>query len=120
MLRTLFIRRKVESSGYMVSEDSILLIPSYVEKVLEWPLLRSGKELSVYLWVANYYRDYLPDLVKLTAGLNRVKTKGVIDWSDNMINDFQKVQKLFSGAQCRASPDFSGNALPFIHSPMSS
>ena len=42
MLRTLFIRRKVESSGYMVSEDSILLIPSYVEKVLEWPLLRSG------------------------------------------------------------------------------
>ena len=28
--------------------------------------------------------------------------------------DFQNVKRLFSGLQCKAAPDFSENALPFI------
>ena len=71
-------------------------------------------ELSAFLGFANYYSDFLPDFVKLTAELNTVKTKCVIKWNENMINDFQKVKKLFSGGQCRAAPDLSENALLFV------
>ena len=69
---------------------------------------------EAFLGFANYYLDFLPDFANLTAELNTVKTKCVIEWKENMVNDFQKVTNLFSGAQHRAAPDYSEHALPLI------
>ena len=36
--KTCLFKKKVEYFGFVVSEDGSSLIPSYVEKVLEWTL----------------------------------------------------------------------------------
>ena len=71
--KTCLFRSKVEYLGYEVSKEGIKLIPSYVDKVLNWPTLKTGKELAAFLGFTNYYREFLPDLAQMTADLNTEK-----------------------------------------------
>ena len=50
----------------------------------------------------------------MTAGLNAVKSKKVIEWNENLLHCFNMVKTMFARAPCRASPDFSVNSKPFI------
>ena len=38
--------------------EGVKLIPFYVQKITEWPLPQTGKELSAFLGFTNYYRDF--------------------------------------------------------------
>ena len=51
---------------------------------------------------------------KSTAGLNAIKSKKSLEWTAALINDFNAIKTMFATAPCRASPDFSVNAKPFI------
>ena len=67
-----------------------------------------------FLGYTNYYREYLPDFAKMTAGLNVVKSKKIIEWDENLVHCFNAVKTMFAQAACRASSDFSVNSKPFI------
>ena len=55
----------------------------------------------------NYYHKFLVDFAKRTAGLNAVKSKKSIEWTEELVNDFNVVKEMFAQAPCPASPDFS-------------
>jgi len=40
------LHREVEYLGHLVSEAGIQMIPSYVKKILDWPLPQTGKQLK--------------------------------------------------------------------------
>ena len=103
-----------EYLGHLVSAEGVKLIPSYVQKITEWPLPQTGKELSVFLGFTNYYCDFLPGFVNVTAELNSVKNNRLIVWTPEMINNFNTLKQMFAAALCRATPDFSPTAKPFI------
>ena len=107
-------RSKVEYLGYEVSTAGIKLIPSYIDKVVNWPQPSTGRELAVFLGFNNYYSEFLPDFAKMTAGLNAVKTKKIIEWTEDLIHCFNVVKAMFTQAPCRASPDFSVHSKRFI------
>ena len=65
------------------------------------------RELVVFLGFTNYYREFLLDFVKMTAGLNAVKAKKIIEWNENQVHCFNSVKTIFTQAPCQASPDFS-------------
>ena len=73
--KTCLFRSKVEYLGYEVSKEGIKLIPGYVDKVLNWPTPKTGKEQAAFLGFTNYYREFLPDFAKMTADLNTEKSK---------------------------------------------
>ena len=50
----------------------------------------------------------------MTAGLNAVKSKKIIEWNENLVHCFNGVKTMFAQAPSRASPDFSVNSKPFI------
>ena len=77
--KTCLFRSKVEYLGYEVSTAGIKLISSYIDKVVNWPQPATGRDLAAILRFTNYYCDLLPDLAKMTAGLNTVKSKKIIE-----------------------------------------
>ena len=95
-------------------------MPSYVNKITEWPLPTTGKELAAFLGFCGYYREFLPGFATITANLNEVINKQVLTWSQSMIENFNTLKQMFVAAPCRAPPgakpfiltiDFSMNAL---------
>ena len=43
-----------------------------------------------------------------------MKSKIIIEWTEELVNDFNAVKNMFAQAPCRASPDFSVDSKPFI------
>ena len=74
----------------------IKLIPSYIDNVVNWPPPSTGRELAVFLGFINYYSEYLPDFFKMTAGLNAMKTKKIIEWNENLVHCFNAVKTMFT------------------------
>ena len=57
--KTLFFRSEVEYLGHLINAEGIKLVPSYVQKLLDWPIPATGKELSAFLGFAGYRNFYL-------------------------------------------------------------
>ena len=112
--KTHLFQEEVEYLGHLVNAEGIKLIPSYVQKITEWPLHQTGKELSAFLGFTNYYLDFLPGFANFTAELNSVKNSRLIVWTLEMISNFNTLKQMFTAAPCRATPDFSPTANPFI------
>ena len=56
--KTCLFRSKVEYLGYEVSTEGIKLIPSYVDKVVNWPQPAIGRDLAAFLGFNNYYQEF--------------------------------------------------------------
>ena len=112
--KTHLFQEEVKYLRHLVSLDGIKLIPSYVQKVIDWQLPQTGKELSAFLDFTNYYRDFLPGFENVTANLNNVKNCRTITWTPEMENNFNTLKQMFATALRQATPDFSPTANPFI------
>ena len=82
--KTHLFQEEVEYLGHLVNAEGVKLIPSYVQKITEWPLPQTGKELSAFLGFTNYYRDFLLGFANVMAELNSVKNNKLIVWSLEM------------------------------------
>ena len=66
-----FMRTETKYLGRVVSAGGIRPDPQAVEKVREWMPPRNKEELQSFLGFANYYRDFIPFMLKK---LNRCRT----------------------------------------------
>ena len=73
--KSFLFSREVRYLGRLVSEDKINLLQSYVDKITQWPLPTTVKELLSFLGFAGYYREFSPGFAKVTENLNEVKNK---------------------------------------------
>ena len=60
----------MEYLGHKISKGSVLMIPEYVQKIKDWPILKSGKEVATFLGFAGYYCTFIPQYSTLTIRLN--------------------------------------------------
>jgi len=64
------LQAQVEYLGHLVSEKGIEMVPSYVQKIVDWPLPQTGKQLKQFLGFVGYYRGFIPDIADLTFEMN--------------------------------------------------
>ena len=77
------MQSKVEYLGHLVSSEGISMIPSYVDKILEWKLPSTGTELKSFLGFCGYYRSFIKDFAHLTCEMQKMKNaKGAVEWTD--------------------------------------
>ena len=99
--------------GHLVSAGGIAMVPSYVDKVLEWPLPATGKDLRSFLGFCGYYRSFIPEFAHLTAEMNKLKNEVTINWPQTGIEKFNKLKSLFKDSPVRGYPDYT-NPEPFV------
>ena len=72
--------REVGFLGVVIGEDGARMEKEKVQGVVEWPMLKSVKEVQKFLGLANYYRQFVKDFAKIARPLHEV-TRKEIKWS---------------------------------------
>ena len=69
--------------GHVLSADGISANPEKVDKVKDWPVPSNAKELHLFLGLASYYCQFIPNFAHLAKCLHQLvgptnvkKTKG--------------------------------------------
>ena len=89
------------------------MIPEYIQKIKDCPILKTGKEVAMFLGFARYYRTFIPQYSVLTNGLNGIRKAARFLWNEEIERDFIEVKKAFTKGGIQAFPDF-GVGDPFI------
>ena len=107
-------KQSVEYLGHLVSAKGIQMIPSYVERVLEWPLPRNAQDLRSFLGFTGYYRNFIKKYGELTVRLNNHRNdKQAIEWTEQEMQDFENLKLAFRDQPVRGFPDYDSKE-PFI------
>jgi Reverse transcriptase (RNA-dependent DNA polymerase)/RNase H-like domain found in reverse transcriptase/Integrase core domain/Integrase zinc binding domain len=106
-------QEQVEYLGHLVSQEGIRMVPAYVQKILEWPLPQTGKQLKQFLGFIGYYRSFIPDVADLTFEMNDMKKANKLIWSEEVKQKFEKLKSRFETAPLRVYPDYNSDQ-PFI------
>ena len=53
--------KEVEFLGVIIGEDGVRMKKEKVQRVIEWPVPKSMKDIQKFLGLANYYRQFVRD-----------------------------------------------------------
>ena len=84
--------------GKIVSRDGVSVNPENIEKVKNWPVPGSVKDVEKFLGFLNYHREHIPGYAELTSTLYELTgSKAVFQWNDERQTVFENLkQKLIS------------------------
>ena len=74
---------KVREVGFLrviIREDRVRMEKEKVQEVIEWPVLRNVKDVQKFLGLANHYRQFVKDFVKIAKPLHNM-TRKEMKWS---------------------------------------
>ncbi len=97
------LQTKVEKLGHLVSEEQ--MIPSYIQKILEWPIPTTRKQLKQFLGFIENYLSFIPDISNLTFKMNSMKAQPQLVWDENTLRKFKTLKQRFQEGPFRAYPD---------------
>jgi hypothetical protein len=107
-------KNEIEYLGHLVSAKGIQMIPSYVDRVMEWTLPKTAQQLRSFLGFTGYYRGFIRKYGELTVRLNAHRNdKDEIKWTDIEIQNFEELKKAFKEQPVRGFPDYESQH-PFI------
>ena len=104
---------EVQYLGHLVSAQGIRMIPSYVQRILDWPMPRTGKELRSFLGFTGYYRSFIKDYAHLTCNMNKMKNGKLLEWNEDTKQKFKQLKECFKKEPVRGYPQYN-NPEPFI------
>ena len=82
------------------------MIPEYVQKIIDWPIPKSCKEVTTFLGFAGYYHTFIPQYPALTNRLNGIKKPEKFLWNKDIGQDFVELRRAFTKGGIKAFPDF--------------
>ena len=68
----------------------------YVDKIVNWPVPKTPKELSSFLGFCGYYRTFIKDYFILTGEMEGVKRMKEFEWTEEMNNSFNILKEMFN------------------------
>jgi len=103
-----FFKEEILFLGYIVTRDSIKPNPKTIEKVKNFPLPKTMKEVRSFLGLASYYRRFVHNFARIARPLHeQLQTTKKIPWTDEATKAFNELkQKLTTPPVLLAKPDF--------------
>ena len=115
--KTHLFKQSAEYLGYEVDAEGIHMQEGYVEKILQWPVPETVKQLASFLGFTGYYRSFIPQYAQLTTEMNSQKKKKVLEWTPEMETKFTMLKDLFARKPIRAYPRFGEDEAMFMVTP---
>ena len=107
-----FFTREVDFLGYRVGVDGVSMDPSRVSAIQEWPVLKSFRDIQVFLGFANFYRGFIhrysavvAPITDLLVGMKAGKKTGPFEWTEEADAAFRTLKDCFSDAPMLAHFD---------------
>ena len=67
--------REVRFLGVIIGPDGVRIEKKKIQGVVDWLVLKSVKDVQKFLWLANYYRQFVNDFVKIVKLLHEMTRK---------------------------------------------
>ncbi|KAI5666377.1 hypothetical protein M9H77_16230 [Catharanthus roseus] len=84
---------KVNFLGHVVTREGITVDPAKMEAVTRWTPPKSPIEVSSFLGLAGYYRQFIKDFPKIAGPLTQLTRKAVeFKWSEKCEKSFQELK----------------------------
>ena len=126
--KSFFFQMEVSFLGHVLSAKGILPNPEKVDKVWDWPILKTSKEVHSFIGLASYYRRFIPNFAKWSRPLNvlimppahqakvcrsEMKKSELTEfmWSKECQEGFDALKNALTTAPVLAYPDYTQ---PFI------
>ena len=104
---------KIMFLGHILSENGVQVDPSKTEKVQNFPIPKTQKELRGFLGLCNYYRRFVLNYAKMCVPLNKLLKKDVkrnftnSDWSDECQKAFETLKNALVSPPILRFPDMN-------------
>ena len=103
-----FCSQEVEFLGHVVSPQGVSVDPKKVDKVANWPVPTSKREVQQFLGLANYYRRFVENFARIAKPLHRLTEKTAqIDWSMECQAAFEKLRQKLVTSPILVFPDMT-------------
>lgn len=106
-----YFKESILFLGFVVTRNTIEPNPETVNKVKNFPIPKSIKQLRSFLGLCSYYRRFVPNFAKIARPLhNQLKTTKKIPWNDEATSAFNTLKECLTTEPVLRKPDFN---LPF-------
>ena len=104
--KTNLFQTTVSYLGHRVNEKGTQMEPNYIEKIVMWPVPKTVKELNTFLGFTGYYRNYIREYPRLTAGMNKQRKEKILKWNPQLQEDFENLKTTFTTNPLRSYPRY--------------
>ena len=108
-----WFREEVKFLGHIVSRSGLKKAPEYVEKVLDFPVPQTVRQLREFLGLVNFQRKFIPHCSMKAAPLSRLtggKAREKVEWTNEMKEAFEALKNDMAKNIELAFPDFRESA----------
>lgn len=94
--------------GHHISRRGVEADGKKVDRILDWPVPRSTKDVRAFLGLVRYIANFLPKLAKHTSVLTTLTTKEAEEnfvWKPEHFAAFEAIKKLVTSRECLTSID---------------
>jgi len=89
--------REVGFLGVVIGSDEVRMEKEKVQGVVDWPVLKSVKDVQKFLGLANYYRQFVKDFTKIVRSLHEMTRKETKwSWGEKQQKVFEELKKRFT------------------------
>ena len=89
--------QKVNFLGVVMGQGKIEMEEDKVAGVLNWPTLKTVRDVRKFLGLANYYRQFVKDFAKIAQPLNNLTRKEEKwKWGDKQQGAFEQLKQVFT------------------------
>ena len=98
--------REVVFLKVIIGEDGVRMKKEKVQRVIEWPVLKSVKDMQKFLRLTNYYRQFVKDFAKIAKLLHKMTKKETKwSWEEKQQKAFEELKKRFMIKLVLVTPD---------------
>jgi len=90
----------------IIGEDGVRIEKEKVQEVIEWPVLKSVKDIQKFLGLANYYKRFVKDFAKIVRPLHEMTRKeNKWSWGERQQKVFEELKERFTTEPGLVTPD---------------
>lgn len=97
---------KVEYLGYVNFSEGVIIDPSKIQAMVDWPTPTNIKALRGFLGLTGYYRRFIKNYGLLSKPLTSLEKKDQFKWSLEAEDSFTTLKKTMTIALVLALPNF--------------
>ena len=93
--------------GFVIADGTIGPDPAKIEKIVNWPVPKSGNDIASFLGLCNYYRSLAPELANIADVLYQSVNEKSLEWTSSHQSAFESIKSVLSSKRIVHLPDTS-------------
>lgn len=105
-----FFKIEVKYLGHIISREGIVVDPSKIQAIIDWPTPTNVVEVHSFMRLAGYYHQFVQGFLRISHPITSPQRKGKkFVWSKPCEVSFQTLKERLSSAPILVVPDLFGD-----------